>query len=66
VKEKHFFNSIKNVKKGVEKARKNVMFFRKNGQKAGEKERVYYHSERWNAGLSGGGNVGTIFQLYIK
>jgi hypothetical protein len=29
------------------------MFFRKNGQKAGEKERLYFNSERWNAGLRG-------------
>jgi hypothetical protein len=38
----------------VKKAWKNEMFFRKNGQKAGEKESLYFNSERWNADLNGG------------
>ena len=29
------------------------MFLSKNEEKAGEKERLYFNSERWNAGLSG-------------
>jgi hypothetical protein len=53
VREKLFFNSKKNVKKSVKKVGKNEMFFRKNGQKAGEKERLYFNCQRWNAGLSG-------------
>ncbi|MFE8697344.1 hypothetical protein ACFYKT_13450 [Cytobacillus sp. FJAT-53684] len=54
MREKLFFNLIKNVKKSVRKARKNGFFSCKNEEKAGEKERLYFNSERWNAGLSEG------------
>lgn len=47
--EKVYSNSINNVKK----ARENGFFSCENEEKAGEKERLYFNSERKNAGLSG-------------
>jgi type II secretory pathway component PulC len=51
-KENLYFNSIKDVKKSVRKARKTDVILRKNGQKAREKGRLYFKSKRWNAGWS--------------